>query len=739
MVSSGHIVTELHPPVKTKLERNAKIRQIPHASGEIVRRVSAGTPLVATAATPDLLWLKVGDNEFIPTRDCNFAFSEERRSSPVYPVDPPMDAHVAGKSKVIVRKIPNDKGKAVGFLEPHDHIRIIGVTPDYTFAQIGAKQFVPITVLKIGDPLVTLSPPVTISIARRTPVYDFPSNEHLGVEGNVVSVLHEGDVVTASASTSDHEWLKIAPGSFIHTEATRMGLPHPPTTMFPKPLLVQVHASPCGVTKDPRSPSPPVLRELQKGDQLQAFGVTNDFKFLIVAHHRYIPILSVRLLSPLPEETPLSPPVPVELKADELLRHIPDGKGRVMMKGNKGDHYEATAVTEDFLWLKVGERQYVPLQSVVERKPLAPLRILSSPISVTLKEDVALRRRPDYNAKKRKVIAAGTVLRAIAATPDAEWLQLGGEKEFIPAPSAVLLPVPDVAPLTPPISAIILKDAKIYQSPALSSVVVKRVPRGEVVKVIATTTNLKWLKLDENKYLPTEFASHIPALVHLVPAVQFVVATPVKARNVPAFSGMGIHVVPKGEVVVATEATPDYKWVKIGEGRHLPTSALLLHESEGVDMFLVLKQRSGEAAMKAERGGKLTAKTLAPRRPQIEVSSTTPVAAMRINNAEHNYSTMSVGEFNHMNEEAPTDTPTDGVMQRTLVAGQPMKQIRVIVDAPVMNAPRKDATQVKTLREGTLTNVFAVDKNMKWLRVGPNEYIELDDTDVAKQVRAHQL
>lgn len=655
------------------------------------------------------------------------------------PITPALGAHVAGSERVVVRKFPHEKAKGVGYLLPGDRVKIIGATRDYTFVQLGHKQFVPTVSLKAGNPLVELSPPVPMHIARHTPVYDHPLSAKYSVDGEVVSSLEKGDVVSAVATTEDYEWLKLGPHAYVRTEATRMGLPHPSVTVFPTPLTVKLGEG-CAVIKNPATPAV-VVRTLSKGDQLEVHGVTNDFKWLVVARHRYIPLLAARLVSPLPKEVPLRPSVSVKLSSDELVRHIPDANGRVMARGQRGDEFLASAVTDDFEWLKVGERQWVPLRSVKPHRAVAPLRVLASPIQVTLKEDAAVRRRPDKTSKKRRTIAAGTVVTATAATPDAEWLQVS-EKEFIEASKGVLAPVPAVSPLTPAIRVVVVRDAKVYQSPDRNSVVVRRLPRGEVVQVVGTTTDLKWLKLGENRFMATQDGSHVPALVELRPAVSFVVATAVKARNVPAFAGMGVMTVPKGSSVVGTSTTADHKWVRVGEGRYLPTAALVLADGEGDgdgDLTSVLKQRTGESARKAERGGRLTSKTLAPRLARVERAVTTPAGASSLLRTQAALGTQRRSEFERATP-APTDVPVSGALQRTANrAGAPVRQVRVVADAPVMNAARDDATQVKTLRRGTLATVYAVDSKLRWVQVGRGQFIKLDATDVAEQVRRHKL
>ena len=89
---------------------------------------------------------------------------------------------------------------------------------------------------------------------------------------------------------------------------------------------------------------------------------------------------------------------------------------------------------------------------------------------------------------------------------------------------------------------------------------------------------------------------------------------------------------------------------------------------------------------------------------------------------------------------APMNVPASGALQQTVNrANIPMRQVRVVTDAPVMNAARDDATQVKTLRRGTLATVLAVDSNLRWVQVGHDEFIKLDATDVAEQVKRHKL
>lgn len=653
------------------------------------------------------------------------------------PISPALGAHVASNERVVVRKFPNEKAKGVGYLLPGDRVKIIGATRDYTFVQLGHKQFVPTVTLKAGNPLVELSPPVQMHIARHTPVYDHPLSAKYSIDGEVVSSLEKGDVVHAVATTEDYEWLKLGPRAYVRTEATRMGLPHPSVTIFPKPLFVKLGEG-CRVIKNPATPDI-VVRTLSKGDQLEVLGVTNDFKWLVVARHRYIPILAARLVSPLPKEVPLHPSVSVKLASDEVIRHIPDAHGRVMMHGKRGEEFSAIAVTEDFEWLKVGERQWVPLRSVKPHRDVAPLRVLSTPIQVTLKDDAAVRRRPDKTSKKRRTIAAGTVLTATAATTDAEWLQIS-EKEFIEASKGVLAPVPSVSPLTPAIQVVVVRDAKVYQSPDHNSVVLSRIARGEVVKVVGTTTDLKWLKLGENRFMATQDGSHVPAMVELRPAVSFVVATAVKARNVPAFAGRGVMTMPKGSSVVGTSTTVDHKWVRVGEGRYLPTAALVLADGEGDgNMKHVLEQRTGESSRKAEHGGRLTTKTLAPRLANVERAVTTPAGASALLHTQNELQMQRRSEFERTTP-APMNVPASGAFQRTANREHiPLRQVRVVADAPVMNAARDDATQVKTLRRGTLATVLAVDSNLRWVQVGHNEFIKLDATDVAEQVRRHKM
>lgn len=680
---------------------------------------------------------QLGEHEFVPTRDCEFAFPDERRSVGVIPISPALGAHVAGGERVVVRKFPHEKAKGVGYLLPGDRVKIVGATRDYTFVQVGHKQFVATASLKAGNPLVELRPPVQMHMARHTAVYDQPVSAKYSLGGDVVSSLEKGDVVSAVAATEDYEWVKIGPHAYVRTESTRMGLPHPGATVFPKPLLVKLGEG-CGVVKNPVTPDV-VVRTLAKGDELEVFGVTNDFKWLVVARHRYIPLLAARLVSPLPKEVPLRPGVPVKLSADEVLRHVPAANGRMMARGKRGEEFTASAVTEDFEWLKVGERQWVPLRSVKPHHAPAAVRVLATPVQVTLREDAAVRRRPDKTSKKRRTIAAGTVVTARAATPDAEWLQVS-EKEFIEASKGVLAPVAAVSPLTPGVSVVLVRDGKVYQSPDRNAVVVQRLARGEVVSAVGTTTDLKWLKLGANRFLPTQDASHVPALVELRPAVSFVVATAVKARNVPAFGGMGVMVVGKGTGVVGTATTADHKWVRVGEGRYLPTAALVLAEGEGdEDVRRVLERRTGESARKAERGGRVTGKTLAPRLARVERAATTPDGAASLLRAQQSVWAQRRSEFERATP-APTRVPAAGGLQRTANrGGAPVRQVRVVADAPVMNAARDDATQVKTLRRGTLATVYAVDSNLRWVQVGADQFIRLDATDVAEQVRRHKL
>jgi len=704
------MVNELHPPVKVTMNRMTKVRAIPHHDGEVIRRVSSGTVMVALATTPDMLWLQVGQREFVPTRDCKLEEPLHQESPSVIPLHPTMHVHVKGD--VTVRKIPDIGGKPVGLLKSGDMVTAIAVTADYTWLQLGHKQFIPTAFAKLGDPTTPLQPPLTLHLRRPTVVRDIPS-----LEGNAVTTLAKDDVMQAVAVSSDFQWLKVAKNNYIQVQDARLGMPFPNVMHFPQPIMVKLHED-AKVVKNPNEPTQ-ILRWLKKADELQVFGVTTDFKWLEVANKRFIPMISARLKSPIAKPIAMNPAVPIKMAVDTPVRHIPDQRGRVMSIVKKGDKLEAIGVSADFTWLQLGERMFVPLTSAYFRKPIPATNALVPSLKVTLTKDVKVRKTPDHTGKVVKTLGEGDVVTAIATTPDLEWLKID-EKMYIPADSAKLENVAETAPLYPFVKIVITKDAKVYKAPNTNALAVRRIKRGEVIKVHATTTDLKWLKIGENEFIQTEFSAHVPHTSPLTPPVRVVVAADVKARNVPAFAGMSVKEVKKGEVLLAKEVTPDFKWLKLGKNQFIPTSAAILHESEGKDMIVVLKIRNAHVDKDPVVSGKDTK---------------TPDAAVTTSQAASLLRTAFAKRINGASAVAQQTLPTNPVMSLST----PVKEIRLKEDALVRAEPHETATAVKGLRAGTLVKAIAVDKDFQWIKIDNGQYIPIKATDAADQAKKSQL
>jgi len=476
----GHMVNELHPPVPVILNRITKIRRIPNHGGEVVRRAPADAKLVAIATTTDMLWLQVGAHEFVLTKDCKLEEPHHAGKRAVVPLHPPLPIHV--KEEVTVRKMPDINGKSVGLLVAGDTVSAIGVTPDYAWIQIGHKQFIPTAFAKLGDPTTPLTPPVTIHVSvDSADVRDIPSNE-----GSVVTTLYRGDVLRAVAVSSDFQWLKISKNNYIPTIATQVGLPYPAAVRFPQPVAVKL-AEKVPVVKNPNEPQY-VLRTLEKGDEVLAIGSTEDFKWLEVAHHRFIPLRSARLARSIPKPIRLNPVVPIKLGADTPVRHIPDMRGRTMAILKKGDKTEAIGVSADFSWLQLGQNMFIPLASAFFRKADPIMNPIVPPVIITLKTDATVYKRPGDNEKIVKTLPIGDSLTAIATSPDLEWIKIG-DKQYIKASTATLIDQPTTTPLFPAVKVVVIRDTKILKFPKPDAMVVHRIKRGETIKSNATTSD----------------------------------------------------------------------------------------------------------------------------------------------------------------------------------------------------------------------------------------------------------
>jgi hypothetical protein len=481
--------------------------------------------------------------------------------------------------------------------------------------------------------------------------------------------------------------------------------------------MVKLHED-AKVVKNPNEPEQ-IMRWLKKGDELQVFGTTNDFKWLEVANKRFIPLLSARLKSPIAKPIPLTPAVPIKMAIDSEVRHVPDQRGRVMSMVKKGDKLEAVGVSADFTWLQLGERMFVPLTSAYFRKPIPATNPLTPPLKVTLTKDAKVRKTPDHMGKIVKTLGEGDVVTAIATTPDLEWLKID-EKQYIPSDTSKIEPITETAPLYPYVKVVVTKDAKVYKTPSTDALAVRRIKRGEVIRVHATTTDLKWLKIGENEYIQTEYSAHVPHTSPLTPPVRVVVAADVKARNVPAFAGMSVKEVKKGEILLAKEVTPDFKWLKLGKNVFIPTSAAILHESEGSDMIVVLKIRNAHVDKDPIVTGK---DTTAP-----DAAVTTSQAASLLRRAFQKRATNAV-------QTTQTTLPTNPIVSLS----NPVKELRLTEDVLVRAEPHTSATAVSGLRAGTLVNAVAIDKDFQWIKIADGKYIPIKSTDAGSQAKKLQL
>lgn len=699
---NGSLINELSPPVRVTANRIAKVRRIPNHAGEIVRKVPVDATLVATGMTPDMLWLQVGKDMFILTRDCKLEGkldahynANNRNGNDVVPLNPALPVHV--QAEVTVRKMPSVNGKSVGLLQPGDMVSAIGATPDYTWLQIGRKQFIPTTFAKLGDPTTPLNPPVAIHISAETvQVRDIPS-----YEGSVVTTLNKGDVLNAIAVSADLKWIKVAKNNYVPSVATKVGLPHPPSIRFPEPVAVKLIEQTV-VVKNPNEPKL-VVRTLEKDDEVLAIGSTEDFQWLELAHKRYIPIASARLMPSIPEPLKLDPPVPIKMGTDTPVRHIPDMRGRTMTIVRKGDRMEAIAVSADFSWLMVAPNMFVPVAATFIRRADPVLNPVIPTMNITLKADAKVFKRPGDDEKYVRTIPMGTTLKVTAATPDLTWIKIG-EKQFIKSEAATIGTIPDTTPLTPPVKVVVIRDTKMFKAPDSAAMVTRRIKRGETLKAAATTTDLKWLVLSDNEYILTDDVAHVATTTPLTPAVRVTIASNVAARNVPAFSGRSVKALNRGEVLSVIEVTHDYKWFKIGKHMYIPASACTLHETEGKNMLLVVKARNNPLLQESDPLVHPAVRSDPPPEPQTVEAKQDAEAKLKA-----------------LRQNAVRE-PVDMQPVRAL------RNLRITENTFVFSRPTLAARRVRELAKGTLVTATAIDSHLKWIQIAPEEFVLVDAT-----------
>jgi len=411
----GYMTNELHPPVKIIIQRTTKSRRIPNQDAEVVRKIISGSVMVALATTPDMMWLQIGQNEFIKTQDAQLEEPINREKPDVMMLNSPLPIHV--KTDVTVRKIPDMGGKPVSQLQAGVTLSVIGVTPDYSWLMVGPNQFIPTISAKVGDPITPLFPPVTIHLRRDAFILDEPS-----MSGKKVSLLKKNDILQAIAVSSDMLWLKVAHNKFIKVTDCKFGLPLPPITMFPSPIFVKL-VSDAKVIKNPNYPDE-ILRYLKKDDELQVYGTTADLKWLVVAQKRFIPMETARMKDAYPEPIKLSPAVSIKLSKATEVHDVPDQKGRVLQVARKGDKYEAIAVSPDFMWLQIGDKMWIPLMSAFFRKPDPETKPLIPPVRVTVTKDTKVYKVPEHYSKVSEFLVKVILLLQLLLLPTLLGLRL---------------------------------------------------------------------------------------------------------------------------------------------------------------------------------------------------------------------------------------------------------------------------------------------------------------------------
>jgi len=513
----------------------------------------------------------------------------------------------------------------------------------------------------------------------------------------------KGDIMQAIGVSKDLKWLKLSQDNFVKTIDCKLGLPLPTVTPFPRPIVVKLVAD-APVIRNPNQPLD-VLRLLKAGDELQAFGTTADLKWLVVAEKRFIPTNSARMKAVFPEPIPLTPAVPIKLSKATEVRDVPDVRGHVMQIARRGDKYEANAVSADFTWLRIGEKMWVPMTTAFFRKPAPVTNPLVPPMKVTITKDTKVYKTPDLMGKVIKTLGEGDTVTAFAATPDLEWLKIGA-KEYIISEGAKLDTKTATIPLYPALNVVVIKDAKIFKGPSADSVPVHRMKRGEVLVIHETTEDMKWLKIAENEYVASENVAHVAHTTPLTPPVRVVIAADLKVRNVPAFAGMTVREMKKGEIVEVSEVSPDFKWLKLAKNQYIPSSGCTLHESEGNDLLVVLKIRNSHVdkdPVVAQKAAK-----------ENNQSMTTTQAASMLSQAL---------------EKRIQAPPASATTTPSVDLKKTVKQLRVKRDTIVMDEPRADSTVVRGIKAGSLVDASGLGTNLEWLQIAPNQYIKLSETE----------
>jgi len=695
VLTTGQFVNELHPPVSIVVSRDTKVRKIPNRDGEVARRIKSGATVVALATTSDMLWIQIGQDAFIPTRDCRLEEPLNRERPVVKSLVPPLDIYV--KEAVTARKIPDLGGKPVTTLRPNELISAIAVTPDYSWLMIGPNMFIPTISAKLGNPITPLRPPITIHLIKDTIVRDTPTDQ-----GAYVTTLHKEDIMQAVGVTPDLKWLKISHNNYIHASAAKLGFPAPPTVVFPRPIVVQLIGD-APVVKNPNMPQN-VIRRLKKDDELQAIGASADFKWLMVAKKRFIPMEFARMKNPIPKPIVLNPPVPIKLSKGVQVRTIPDNRGYVVSIARKGDKFDAIGVSADFTWLQLGKNMWIPMIAAYFRKAAPITNALVPPMKVTLLKDTKVYKVPDVFGKQVKTLGEGDTLTAVAATPDLQWLKVG-EKQYILADGVKLDDQAATVPVYPFIKVVVTKDTKVYKQPNTNALPVHRLMRGEVLNINETTSDMKWLKISENQFIPTEFTAHIAHTLPLSSPVKVIVGADIKVRNVPSFAGMSVRDIKKGEKTTALETSSDFKWIKIAKDQYIPVSACVIDNSEGIDLLVVLKIRSAHV----DKDPVITGKDI--KQPDQKIS--TSQAASLLKQAF----------------EKRINPPAQSTAAPVVDLEKSVKQLRVKEDTLVYNEPSATATPVKGLRAGALVDASGLGTNLVWLKIGQNQYIKLSATE----------
>jgi len=257
------------------------------------------------------------------------------------------------------------------------------------------------------------------------------------------------------------------------------------------------------------------------------------------------------------------------------------------------------------------------------------------------------------------------------------------------------------------LKVVVTKDAKVVKSPSDDALPVHRLKRGEVLEIHETTPDMMWLKIAENQFIKTQFVAHVAHTTPLTPAVRVVIAADLKARNVPAFAGMAVKDMKKGEIVDAIEVSPDFKWLKLAKDKYIPSSGCVLHDSEGKDMLVVLKIRSSHVE----------------KNPVVaKVQEEKPVQAVTTSQAASLLGKALEKRVGDKIEKPSDATPITKFDKK-------VKQLRIKVDTLVMAEPKPDAAVVRGIKAGSLVDASGLGTNLVWLQIGPGQFVKLSATE----------